>query len=354
MYYNNFWTYKLKGVEVICFGASKLGEEAIKYLKTNDIKIKFFCDNNPQKNKDLLGISVYSIESLIKIPRYTNIIITSSYYKEILHQLEFLGFYNIFKYFDNTIEKELFAMKNNKITNKNVDIRDNILKYTNRVSIELSNMCNYASIHKKCPLSKEKEHITLSYDLVIKIFESLKKYKFDGMIAFHTYNEPLIDPRLFLFIKEAKHYCPNSDIYILTNGYYLNQNIADELIKMGVTFLEVTAYTTEEFNRLKSIDVKTSYKIYEGNLDDRLNLYEESDKCICNNPCYAPLNEIIIKSNGNINLCCLEWKQKHCFGNIHTDKLEDIILNSNILDVYKNLSKGNRELDICKNCSWIR
>lgn len=81
-------------------------------------------------------------------------------------------------------------------------------KFTKRVSIELSNLCNYASIHKKCPINKIKSPIILSSKIVYSIFNTLKKFSFSGQIAFHTYNEPLIDPRLFKFIEVAKKSCP--------------------------------------------------------------------------------------------------------------------------------------------------
>jgi phosphatidylglycerophosphate synthase len=42
---------------------------------------------------------------------------------------------------------------------------------------------------------------------------------FDGVIAFHIYNEPLIDPRLFSFIEYARRICPQGRILILTNGF---------------------------------------------------------------------------------------------------------------------------------------
>ena len=110
-----------------------------------------------------------------------------------------------------------------------------MFEHTSRISIELSNLCNYARIHKKCPLNLVETPVILPAKIVFDVLETLERYNFQGIIAFHTYNEPLIDPRLFQFIEFARKACPHSDIFILTNGYYLTQTLADELVDSGVS-----------------------------------------------------------------------------------------------------------------------
>lgn len=354
MYINDAWLNELKNSQVVLFGASERGKQVLEFLKSNDILVKYFCDNDEKKmNSKLEGIEIISPEKLKSLERFQNIVISSQYWHEILDELEKMGFSNIYIESNGNIEK-LFVRVNNEITNQNVKLEKDIFKYTNRISIELSNMCNYATIHKKCPLNLENTHSTLSSKIVYKIFEELKKYNFNGTIAFHTYNEPLIDPRLFMFIKEAKEKCPDVGVYILTNGYYFNQIIADELIEIGVSHLEVTAYSKEEYERLKKVKINIPYRIFDGNLDDRLDLYNNDKTCANNKPCYAPLNEIIVKHNGNINLCCLDWKQQHCFGNLYEQSFEEIVLKSEMLKVYEYLSKGEKKINICRCCKWIR
>jgi MoaA/NifB/PqqE/SkfB family radical SAM enzyme len=235
------------------------------------------------------------------------------------------------------------------------DLRNNIFAYTTRVSIELSNLCNYANIHKKCPLNLENEHIILSKKIVEKIIDSMASYDFKGTIAFHTYNEPMMDPRLFSFIHYAKQKCPECEVMIMTNGYYLNQIMADELVEVGTGSLYVTTYTPKDRQRLEKIQIDIPYIIQEFYLDDRLKLYDEELPANLNKTqCYSPLNEIIITRNGQVSLCCLDWKRKHCFGNLYNESLEDVILYSDMASAYHALSNGNRIFKICKLCGWSR
>ena len=244
-----------------------------------------------------------------------------------------------------------------KLTQMNKEQDNNIFNYTKRISIELSNLCNYASLHKKCPLDYEIDKKILHKNVVYHVIDQMYKYNFKGTLAFHTYNEPLIDPRLFMFIQYAKDKCRNNiEIMIMTNGYYLNQIMIEELEEVGVSSLYVTAYSAKEYERLKNLHTKIPYIITEGNLDERLNLYE---KCVeienvNTKPCYAPLNEIIIKSDGTVGLCCLDWKNKYHFGNLKENSLDEIIINSNMRDMYYKLAKGIREEAICKVCGWSR
>ena len=54
---------------------------------------------------------------------------------------------NLFRLLRNNKSSEISSLQK-------IEVEDeNILKYTSRVSIELSNLCNYAEIHKKCPLN---------------------------------------------------------------------------------------------------------------------------------------------------------------------------------------------------------
>ena len=131
--------------------------------------------------------------------------------------------------------------------------------------------------------------------------------------------------------------------------------MADELVEIGAGSLYVTAYTQKDRKRLGKIQLDIPYIIQEFHLDDRLKLYDRELPANQNKtPCYSPLNEIIITRDGQVSLCCLDWKRKHCFGNLYNESLEDVILCSNIVSVYNSLSNGYRTFKICKLCGWSR
>jgi 2-deoxy-scyllo-inosamine dehydrogenase (SAM-dependent) len=245
---------------------------------------------------------------------------------------------------------EVFNYTENNLIELN---ESDLFKYTNRVSIELSNLCNYSMMHKKCPINKIKKPIILPSKIVYSVINTLKRYSFSGQIAFHTYNEPLIDPRLFKFIEVAKESCPSCKIYICTNGYYLDQVMAEELSSIGVTEIHVSAYSDREMERLSKINVNIPFSTERMKLDERLNFYETSEKFIFK-PCHAPLSEIIVTRKGKISLCCLDWKRKYLFGDLHYQNLEEILRKGKLHSLYAKLSKGERNLYLCRRCGWVR
>ena len=255
----------------------------------------------------------------------------------------------------NSLFRLLKKNKPSKIHSlQKVEVKDeNILKYTSRVSIELSNLCNYAEIHKKCPLNLVTEPTILPAKIVYGVLDTLKQNDFQGIIAYHTYNEPLMDPRLFTFIEYAHDACPKSEIYICTNGYYLNQILLDELIDSGVSKIHVSAYSKSEYKRLSNLKSSIPFDVEMMKMDDRLHLYETKENNT-KTPCYAPLNEIIIAREGCISLCCLDWQRLYTYGNLYEQTLEEVIRSGELHAVYKRLSKGERFLPICKKCGWSR
>jgi radical SAM protein with 4Fe4S-binding SPASM domain len=245
-------------------------------------------------------------------------------------------------------DKELELLEIKNITDEKP------LKNTKRISIELSNLCNYAFIHKKCPVNLENEKKILPSKIVLHVIDTLEKLNFAGIIAFHTYNEQMIDPRLFKFIEYTRNKCKQCDIFISTNGYYLNQTIANELIEIGVTSIHVSAYTPNEYKRLSSIKVNIPYNVEKMILmDEVLSLYQ-APFINLSLSCNAPLEEIIITREGFISLCCRDWQRRYNFGNLNDHNFEEIIRNGILQAVYKKLNSGNRFLDICKRCNWQR
>lgn len=220
-----------------------------------------------------------------------------------------------------------------------------MLSHTVRISFELSNRCNYAPFHKRCPLNTAKETIILSSKIVRKVFDSLGGWA--GIVAFHTYNEPLIDPRLFTFIEMAR----GNYIYILTNGYYLNQSLAQELEEAGAKAIETTAYSESEMLRLSKIKIAIPYIARRSTLDRRLEMYDKKP-VKCNKPCAAPLNEIIVGCDGCVRLCCYDWKGMHNFGNLYHSELEDVI--KEMKPVFDRLIRGERHLYLCQRCDKNR
>jgi len=260
--------------------------------------------------------------------------------------------------FENDLYKQLDINYDNffhKISeNQNPDLNDKpIMHRIKRISFELSNICNYAYCHKKCPLHGQKEKVVLPSRIVRETIDEVAQINYDGVFAFHIYSEPLIDPRLFSFITYAKTKCPKSKILILTNGFYLNQQIADELAGLKIWILAVTAYSRSEFNRFSQLDVKIPYYVFEADFVDMKHLYHRTPVCM-KTPCHAPVADVSVACSGDVVLCCRDWKRMHKFGNLCQQNLCSILNKKETLEAYNSLINGERKLYLCLRCDWGR
>lgn len=258
--------------------------------------------------------------------------------------------------FENSLYSELEINYDNYFTHENVEPLSGDepqISQIKRISFELANLCNYSFLHKKCPATKITEKRTLPATVVYKTIDEMAGINFEGVFAFHRYNEPLIDPRLFEFIKYAKDKCPDSKILILTNGSYLTQEIADELASLGIWILAVSAYSVAEYNRLIQLDVSIPYRVFFSILDNRKDIYER-EPINLQEACNAPLSDLTINVNAEIDLCCLDWKNKYTFGNLKTETIDEIINKKSFLKTHHDLVNRHRNLDICKRCLMIR
>ena len=221
------------------------------------------------------------------------------------------------------------------------------------VFFELSNICNYASIHPQCPVSWAKGKIILSSKIVKSVLDQLGADGFHGYLAFHRYNEPTNDPRLFEFIAYARKKVPRAKIRLLTNGSYLTQTLADDLYDIGVNILEVSSYNLKEHDRLIKLKVKIPYIVTFQILDNRKTIYDTEKKNLFK-PCFAHINDITINCEGKMPICCLDWKNQVVFGDLKKDSLKKILHSRFFLRSFKLLSRGTRNLDICSRCDWSR
>lgn len=231
-----------------------------------------------------------------------------------------------------------------------MDKEINIFKDTFRVCFELANICNFSTVHKKCPLSLLQKPVILSMKVVFNALATMKKYKYKGEICFHTYSEPLIDPRLFVFIERSLLACPEATIFLWTNGWYLTQTLLDELIEYGVKMIRVSCYSNKEYKRISEFKTAIDFKFELQKFLDYIEIYD-SKEVNCDRPCFAPLGEIIITNEGLFSLCCRDWRRDYVFGNLYRKSFEDVLKNPEIRNAYNKLRIGNRFLPICKRCT---
>lgn len=218
-----------------------------------------------------------------------------------------------------------------------------------QVRFELSNMCPYISLHPRCPLGHLREEIeVLPLRTVLWAMDDLCRNDWQGKIAFHNYNEPLCDPRLYWLVSEAE--VSGWPVIIWTNGWFLSQTVVDELVALGVKQFSISLYSKHEQERIKGLGFPDDVTVHlhpSSSLDDRLEWYDrEPDR---QGVCRWPEKNILVHSDGRVGLCCMDWKRNHTLGRIKEfGDFERIIVESRAMAT--RLAGGKREFDLCLRC----
>jgi len=229
----------------------------------------------------------------------------------------------------------------------------------NNIAFEISNQCNYSAIHPLCPNDPNAEPIFLETQIIMDVMSAIGP-DYQAQLYFSIYNEPLLDPRFFSLLDVSHIYLPKAYINLFTNGWNLNQWMLDELVKKRVKNFHVAAYSPKEFERLSKLEVSVenvNYNVVETNLDNRLEIYNRQEataeriselnlgECV-----WAPTSYLFITHKGEVALCCMDGHYTTTFGDLHTEKIEDIFASDRVKEVCSNMKVGKRELPICRQC----
>lgn len=357
------------------FGAGNTGKKFLKSESCKRISDKYddivFYDNDPNMPENIEGIKRIKNFDTDIVVLITSRLFWDIYKECVVRKIKVIGVFDpdednvcdyktmckkqgggiyendeMIKYNEETRKAYEISVKNYKKTN---DIYHNTLE----VAIMLSNLCNYAMLHRRCPANCIKAKEIMPGNKVYQIMDELADSDYKGSICFHIYNEPTIDPRLFMFIQYAKNKMPNCKVRIYSNGYYLNKMMTEEFYDIGTDVLVTTGYGMEEYKRLIDIGVKYPFSVVWGNLDERMDWYmEENIKEEIYNPiCSSFLKQVCIYSNGEIGACCFDYKTPYRLGNVFEYSLKEVLENRKVIEFQNELLSGNRSrFSICKNC----
>jgi len=248
-----------------------------------------------------------------------------------------------------------------------------LLQHTQRVSLELSNLCNLARAHPRCPAHHVRQALVLPAAVVEDVLDTLGAAGFSAgrYIAFHLYNEPLLDPRLSAFVRHARMQCPSAGIILWSNGWYLTETIAHELVAAGVTHIMLSAYSRRAQEGFEALRRRLQESLAAGVRDGRLPVYFRIRRCSRLDdrmqmisppqepdarPCYQPLSDLTIRADGSLGLCCYDWAEQKVFGNLNRQRFADCLAgqHSQLTALYRDLSRGIRHLPVCQACHFPR
>lgn len=191
---------------------------------------------------------------------------------------------------------------------------------TQLLTFEIGSRCNFEQRHKElCPIIHMKRGNRELTNLMI-VDSACKAYfelGFTGFISWHFYNEPMIYwPRMLDLMVTMKGLIPRSRFFLWTNGSIL---IDDERMKLfDVTM--ISNYLNKSIEELARHFHNPLTKVGGQELDNRLIHYGEPGR----NPCQIMFDNFLIANDGEVYICCHDWRNEVKIGNLFDSSLEEL------------------------------
>ncbi|GKX29105.1 hypothetical protein SH1V18_15850 [Vallitalea longa] len=236
------------------------------------------------------------------------------------------------------------------------------------IEIETINRCNGSCSF--CPINHNidpRPFKMMDAELFNSIINQLKDLDYHGSIGLYSNNEPLLDKRLFKFLKTAKESLPNATLYLFTNGSLLTIQKFEELMKY------LDWITIDNYNDDLTL-IEPVKKVYEYALtkpyQDKVHIYlRKQNEVLLNrsgqaknrtkkkhklkSACLYPFEQAVVRPDGKLSLCCNDATGKVTMGDLTKDKLIDIWNNDKYNKVRKTMLKDRSMNCLCKNCDIV-
>lgn len=378
---------------IVLFGAGYFGKEALK--EYGEQEVFCFCDNDGARENQIVGgIAVKIFSKCVDEVRDMHFVICTKCYPEIITQLESDGIYDYEIYhgiierkgyyspkvlIENPYEKDLNRdLEENQWIEKNSgelqreSINKKVRQYVKQnhlfhhVEIETINRCNGGCSF--CPVNcriDPREKKVMTVELFKKIIDELSEMNYKGRISLFSNNEPLLDQRIIDFHRYAREKLPNARFHLYTNGTLLTKEIFLELMKyldelivdnyqQNLELIPASKMIVEyaeghpEIREKVTIVLRKPKEILTSRGGDAPNRTKVN--ILKNIACVNPFQQMIIRPDGKISLCCNDPLGKCTLGDVTKQTLMDIWNGKEFQMVREKIINGRENFEHCKNC----
>lgn len=237
-----------------------------------------------------------------------------------------------------------------------------------QVEIETINRCN--GICPFCPVNHNddpREFKKMDEDLFHKIIDELAELEYTGTVGLYSNNEPFLDNRMADFIKYARKKLPNAFIHVYTNGEVLTPELFLEVMPC-LSRMVVDNYNDDlELNK-NSIWIK-QYCDNDPELDKKVEIHlrkineilytrggqapNNQKKQTLDMPCLLPFEQLIIRPDGKVSLCCNDALGTYTMGDCNTESLMDIWHGKAFTGMRNRLMQGRQGIRLCEYCDTV-
>ena len=248
-----------------------------------------------------------------------------------------------------------------------------------RVEINITELCNRTCFF--CPRAHGYENANLHMTPEVAEQAFIQTEKYTNKISMAGRGEPLLGKYLYEICDLSIKY--NKEMKITTNGDKLDKHIneLDKILdlKTNTEKLLVNCYdgieqekewskTYSDYTSIKfdskrqTVDIESHKKNFFGDLTNRggyISLISDKNselhRGFDDHPCYFLYFKTFVNYNGDINLCCHDWKIIKNFGNIMKTNFSDIWERGLLNHYRQELKNGHRSKFLeCANCDSVQ
>jgi radical SAM protein with 4Fe4S-binding SPASM domain len=227
----------------------------------------------------------------------------------------------------------------------------------------------------------------MSLETYQRVLDELAAIGFSGRLSPYLQGEPLLDKRMPELLAMARNTLPRAKLLIQTNGDALTVETGLALFEAGLHKLIINCYDDkEQVSRIQEI-VRTmvgkqpDLSFIKGGLarmirsehpdqirreiaiDDKTWWEKDSAQNWAGNipgavtepfkkSCIRPFHNLSVHFNGDVVLCCCDWKGEVVFGNLMKASLPEVYSSSIATRYRENLAKKNRQMKLCEVCDY--
>jgi radical SAM protein with 4Fe4S-binding SPASM domain len=211
---------------------------------------------------------------------------------------------------------------------------------------------------------------SLPTEKVLDLLDQVKAMGYRGKINFHHLSEPFLDKRLIPMACEARK--RGFACIIHTNGDILRKNYKLSRTAARV-FSEITVGLYDYKNSFQENMQKTFWRFFLRGTDIHFskidNVYprhgapvclatvsayrEKVDQCV-EQPCFMVREQCIVHYDGNVAVCCEDFRDEFDVGNVLRETIADIWWSPRHTDILKTLALpgGRKKYPLCRECPF--
>ncbi len=234
------------------------------------------------------------------------------------------------------------------------------------IEIETVNRCN--GVCSFCPVNKKIDPRTpqrMDEKLFYRIIDQLGALDYEGELSLFSNNEPLLDERIVQFHRYTRDKLPKARIHMFTNGTlftlplfielipYLDELVIDNYmqeLKLIRPVEEIVRYVEEHPKLRKKVTVvlRKPDEILTSRGGDAPNRRELVSYRA--ETCALPFEQMIIRPDGKVSLCCNDPLGKNTMGDVSRESLTEVWYGDGFQKARERIARGREQWEHCKFC----